>query len=843
MAVEVGAAYVSILPSMSKFTPAMSKEMGRASATAQAQGQRVSSRFSDGFKSKLKIGAAIGGAMAVAAGGKFLKESIKEASDLGESINAVNVTFGKNAKGIKDLGETAANSLGLSNAEFNGLAVQFSAFSKTIAGRGGDVVGVMDDLTTRGADFASVMNLDVDEAMRLFQSGLAGETEPLRKFGIDLSAAAVESHAVATGIADAGEKMTEQQKVQARYSLLMKQTSKTQGDFANTSDSLANSQRILGANWDDIQAKVGAKLVPALERLTGWVLDKLLPGLEKFSGWIKQEVVPQLKSMGSWVSDNRDYLIAAGSAILGALAALKAFMFIKNVIVAIKAFNLVLRANPLGIVITLLGALAVGLVYAYKKSETFRRIVDAAWAGVKKVISFAWNNVIKPAFKAMWWYIENVLIPVYKFLWERVVKPVFGWIGDKIKGVWENVIRPAFQSLRGWVGKNGTLATAFTGAVNKIGAIWDGLKALAAKPVNFLIDTVYNNGLRKMLNLIPGVNLGRANTVNWGSTPTPAGTSGGLQEFASGGRVWGAGTETSDSIPALLSKNEFVIRAAQAKKHYALLEAINRGTDFRYAKGGRVWPVPGRSTGTYPGHDGVDINRGSGWDDYGDPIWAAASGQVSYVGTGRGYGLATFIRGPYGELVYGHMSQAMARAGQSVLAGQRIGSVGNTGNSSAPHLHFGFPGGTTSSALAFLAGADVSGGKSGGGGIFGAVKEVLSTARDVWQNVKNMATSGWGGMLKDAMFSVLGKVKDWVNGKIPGPGPIPGGIFDSGGVLEPGHYAFNASRKPEAVFNHRQFEAFAEAGRREVVINVHESTDAHATAREVARQFAWAGRG
>ena len=66
------------------------------------------------------------------------------------------------------------------------------------------------------------MNLDVNQAAELFQSGLAGETEPLRKFGIDLSAAAVEASAYANGIAKAGKPLTEQQKVQARYALLMK---------------------------------------------------------------------------------------------------------------------------------------------------------------------------------------------------------------------------------------------------------------------------------------------------------------------------------------------------------------------------------------------------------------------------------------------------------------------------------------------------------------------------------------------------------------------------------------------------------------------------------------------
>ena len=144
------------------------------------------------------------------------------------------MTFGEAADGILALGENASTSFGLSRQEFNAFAVQFSGFTQQIAGAGGDVIGVTEELTTRIADFASVLNLDVAEAAQVFQSSLAGETEPIRRFGYDLSAAAVEAHALATGMISSKSEMTEAIKVQARYSLLMESTSKVAGDFQNT---------------------------------------------------------------------------------------------------------------------------------------------------------------------------------------------------------------------------------------------------------------------------------------------------------------------------------------------------------------------------------------------------------------------------------------------------------------------------------------------------------------------------------------------------------------------------------------------------------------------------------
>lgn len=98
-----------------------------------------------------------------------------------------------------------------------------------------------------------------------------------------------------------------------------------------------------------------------------------------------------------------------------------------------RGLNAAMRANPIGIVITLLVALAAGLVYAYKKSETFRNIVDGVFKAVGKAASFMWNNVIKPVFK----FIINTWLTVVGALLSGAAK-AFGWVpklGPKLRGV------------------------------------------------------------------------------------------------------------------------------------------------------------------------------------------------------------------------------------------------------------------------------------------------------------------------------------------------------------------------------------------------------------------------
>lgn len=324
--------------------------------------------------------AAVPAALALGALAAVAKSATKEASDLGESINAVAVVFGDSSKEILKLSNAASKSVGLSKKDFNSLAVQFSSFATKIAGKGGQVSSVIEKLTKRSADFASVMNIDVADAAAKFQSGLAGEAEPLKKFGIDISQAAIETFAYANGIAEAGEKLTENQKVLARYGTIMEQTDKTANDFANTSGSLANQQRILDAQMTDFKATLGEALLPVIQKVTAVAL--------KFSQWAQE--------------NPKTFQILAGA--IGAIA------------IAIIAINTAIALGPFGLILVGVVALGAALVIAYKKFEPFRTVVDNVFGAIKFYI----NEVTIPAVKAMLTVFKTVFNGIAS-LWNNTV--------------------------------------------------------------------------------------------------------------------------------------------------------------------------------------------------------------------------------------------------------------------------------------------------------------------------------------------------------------------------------------------------------------------------------------
>lgn len=400
------------------------------------QAQTRLGKIRSGFQTALGPATAIGtGLLSL---GKLASDS---ASDLNESANAVRVTFGAQAAAVEALSKKAATSVGLSSSEFNSMAVQFSAFTDQIGGGGAKSVQVLDDMSTRIADFASVMNLDVAQAAEKFQSGLAGETEPLRKFGIDLSAAKVQAYAYAEGIAAAGKPLTEAQKVQARYALLMKQTAKTQGDFANTSGEAASAQRIANAQWDNARAKLGTALLPAIAA-----------------------VASALAGLAGWVSDNSTAVLTLAAVIGGLVIAVWAVNAATAAWTAMQAIaagaakvwagvqwllNAALAANPISLVVIAIAALVAAIVVAWNKSETFRNVVLGAWSAIKSGVgaAVAW---LRSAIPAAFEWIKSAFL---RFTPLGIVISHWGQIKAFIAG--------AVASIRGVIGWFGSLPGRF----------------------------------------------------------------------------------------------------------------------------------------------------------------------------------------------------------------------------------------------------------------------------------------------------------------------------------------------------------------------------------------------
>lgn len=227
-----------------------------------------------------KLMAAAGAAAAAA----FSYKSIQAAIDLSESVNAVEKTFGEASERIFEFGKTADATAGLSKAAFNSAVVPIGAMLQNMGIEANKAADETINLGKRAADLSSVFNVDLNEALVALQSGLRGESEPLKRFGIDLSQTEVKAYALEKGIAAAGEEMDNTSLATARLGAFFEQTDKFAGDFVDTSDQAANRQRILEARFTNLSATIGEKLMPAWEKLLEvgeYFVERIMPNISR----------------------------------------------------------------------------------------------------------------------------------------------------------------------------------------------------------------------------------------------------------------------------------------------------------------------------------------------------------------------------------------------------------------------------------------------------------------------------------------------------------------------------------------------------------------------------------
>lgn len=196
----------------------------------------------------------------------MISESVKAASDLGESVNAVNKVFGAASEQVQAWGRANANAIGLSLRAFNQAATPLGSMLKNQGLALDQVTDHTIKLTERAADMASVFNTDVMDALLAIQAGLRGEQDPLERYGVSLSAVSVEARALADSHKTSAAQLTAQEKALARLNLIYDQTADTAGDFRDTADGLANAQRIANATMEEAKAKIGGVFVPAMAK-------------------------------------------------------------------------------------------------------------------------------------------------------------------------------------------------------------------------------------------------------------------------------------------------------------------------------------------------------------------------------------------------------------------------------------------------------------------------------------------------------------------------------------------------------------------------------------------------
>lgn len=203
--------------------------------------------------------------------GTAIGKSIKSINTYIENVNLFTASMGTFAEEAKGYAEEVADIMGIDPSDWLRNQGVFMTLATGFGVVGERAYTMSKNLTQLGYDLSSFFNLDIEDAMIKVQSGLAGELEPLRRLGFDLSQTKLQAIALEQGITKSVSSMTQAEKAELRYLAIMTQVTTAHGDMARTLDAPANQMRILQAQFTQLTRAIGSIFIP--------ILNKLLPYL------------------------------------------------------------------------------------------------------------------------------------------------------------------------------------------------------------------------------------------------------------------------------------------------------------------------------------------------------------------------------------------------------------------------------------------------------------------------------------------------------------------------------------------------------------------------------------
>ena len=322
---------------------------------------------------------------------KFTKEALKNASDLEEVQNVVEVVFDDMSESVDKFSKNAIQQYGLSETIAKKYIGSFGAMAKSFGFTTEEAAKMSTSLTGLAGDVASFYNLDSDAAYTKLKSVFTGETESLKELGVVMTQNALDQYALEKGYGKTTNQMTEQEKVALRYKFVLDRLSQASGDYANTSDHWANMVRTAKLEIQSLSGEVGSELMPAAKI----VFSSAVNGIKTVLAYMKPVASGISLITQGWVASSKSTKVFIAVSV-GAAVALMNF----NKIVAITKSVTLLASGAIKILnMNLLTTLTAA--QALKGALGIVAVVAGVIGAVKLIsgISKAFDNMEEKAKK------------------------------------------------------------------------------------------------------------------------------------------------------------------------------------------------------------------------------------------------------------------------------------------------------------------------------------------------------------------------------------------------------------------------------------------------------------
>lgn len=323
---------------------------------------------------------------AVRSFGTVQKAMFDMATESAETESKFQTTFGAASAEVDAFGEKVANTAGLTQTEFRNIASVAGAITRGMGATEQAAAGFSKEMIALAGDLQSFHNVPIDETFAALRSGLTGETEPLKRFGIVLTAAETQLRALSDTGKTSAKDLTQLELAQARMNLMYEKAGVAVGDLARTQDSTANTTRRVVAEMREHAESLSKEFLPVYGMLAQSASDFLEQNEEGISNTIKavgnaarqtvffvQEYIATVVEIAQVIHENRRVVALVATAWVAYRHGLQLATL------AQKVFNVVAKANPLGLVVTAVTIL-IGLWVQFKDKIMEAGAVLLEWA-------------------------------------------------------------------------------------------------------------------------------------------------------------------------------------------------------------------------------------------------------------------------------------------------------------------------------------------------------------------------------------------------------------------------------------------------------------------------------
>ena len=234
---------------------------------------------------------------------KQIASAVYKTAEYHETVNRFNVSMGEYAKEAGEYAERIGEITGIDPAEWmDGQAILMS-LAKGFGITSDRAYVMSKNLTQLAYDIASFKDIGIEDAMDKIKSGLAGEIEPLRAIGYDLSVARLQQEAYALGITKKVSAMTQAEKAELRYVAILKSSKLAQEDMARTLESPSNQLRIFKSQVNQAARAIGNIFIPILNKMlpVAIAITRVLRTLAEIIARLFGSTLPEV---GKWDGDS-----------------------------------------------------------------------------------------------------------------------------------------------------------------------------------------------------------------------------------------------------------------------------------------------------------------------------------------------------------------------------------------------------------------------------------------------------------------------------------------------------------------------------------------------------------